>query len=231
MKILFHKACYRSVISHKSDIKLLQIPSYPRFSYDGAMNLRTLAAPSQQQEDIKRSRFLTLAAPCSEPLQAERFLAQHRFADANHHCYAWRVGQIYRFNDDGEPAGTAGRPILQALDGQQLDQVVVLVARWFGGIKLGAGGLIRAYGGCAARCLQQAETLALIQYRELKLHIPFEQTGVLHQQLAPHEAEIIAQDYRADGLTARVKLPAEQYQALYQSLRDASAGSITITEH
>src|SRR3546814_18000784 len=76
--------------------------------------------------------------------------------DATHNCWAWRIGDDYRSNDDGEPAGTAGRPILAAIDGQGMDRVVVVVTRWFGGIKLGAGGLVRAYGGTAAECLRRA---------------------------------------------------------------------------
>src|SRR5690606_2732749 len=90
----------------------------------------------------------------SDAASALGFIEAHHAADASHHCWAYRIGNEYRYSDDGEPGGTAGRPILQAIDGQGYDRVVVLVVRWFGGIKLGTGGLIRAYGGCAANCLR-----------------------------------------------------------------------------
>ncbi len=85
---------------------------------------------------------------------------------ATHNCWAYRIGQDYRFNDDGEPGGTAGRPILQAIEGQGVDRVVVVVTRWYGGIKLGAGGLARAYGGTAAECLRLAERTPLVVMRD-----------------------------------------------------------------
>src|SRR5690554_308002 len=110
----------------------------------------TLTGLATHQEDIRKSRFVPVAMPVKTPAQALAFFAAHSVADATHNCWAYRIGTEYRFNDDGEPGGTAGRPILQAIDGQQCDRVAVLVVRWFGGIKLGPGGLMRAYGGLAA---------------------------------------------------------------------------------
>src|SRR5690606_3299943 len=102
-------------------------------------------------QEIKKSRFLALAAPVANEETAKEFLAQNSDPAATHNCWAWRMGQNYRFSDDGEPSGTAGKPILQAIDGQELDNIVVLVTRWFGGILLGSGGLMRAYVGIADR--------------------------------------------------------------------------------
>ena len=116
----------------------------------------TLAATAQLAQEVRKSRFLANAAHVTTPDDALAFVAAMGHADATHNCWAYRIGQQYRFNDDGEPSGTAGKPILQAIDGQGLDEVVVVVTRWFGGIKLGAGGLMRAYGGCAAECLREA---------------------------------------------------------------------------
>ncbi|NLJ62757.1 MAG: YigZ family protein, partial [Alcaligenaceae bacterium] len=108
------------------------------------------------EEDIKKSRFLAIAAPVQSASDAMAFLEQHSVPDATHNCWAYKIGDEYRFNDDGEPGGTAGRPMLQAIEGQSCDRVVVLVIRWFGGVKLGTGGLVRAYGGVAASCLRLA---------------------------------------------------------------------------
>jgi len=110
----------------------------------------TLRAPVSVSQEIKKSKFLGHAAPVASEEEARAFLAGHSDLAANHNCWAWRIGQAYRFSDDGEPKGTAGKPILQAIDGQGLDNVAVVVTRWFGGILLGSGGLMRAYGGTAA---------------------------------------------------------------------------------
>lgn len=133
----------------------------------------TLDRPVSFSQDIKKSRFIAFAAPVTGEEDAKNFLAAHSDPDANHNCWAWRSGQTYRFSDDGEPSGTAGKPILQAIDGQALDNVAVLVIRWFGGILLGSGGLMRAYGGTAAACLRLGETSPVIAYVSATLSCPF----------------------------------------------------------
>ena len=103
----------------------------------------TPAAAHTAETEVKKSRFVATVAPVASPEQALAFVAAHRQADARHNCWAYRIGQEFRFYDDGEPGGTAGRPILAALEGSGLDRAVVLVVRYFGGVKLGAGGLTR----------------------------------------------------------------------------------------
>src|SRR3546814_8445542 len=98
----------------------------------------TLSAPCAYHEEIKKSRFEAHAAPVASVAEAMAFFAARSDPTATHNCWAYRIGQAYRYNDDGEPGGTAGRPMLQAIDGQGLDRVAVLVVRWFGGVKLGA---------------------------------------------------------------------------------------------
>ena len=110
----------------------------------------TLAGRASHLLEVKHSRFLAQAAPVATPDDALAFLREIAVPDATHNCWAYRIGGEYRSSDDGEPAGTAGRPILAAIDGQGFDRVMVVVTRWYGGIKLGAGGLVRAYGGAAA---------------------------------------------------------------------------------
>ena len=109
----------------------------------------TLQGLAEYREEIRKSRFHTIAAPVADEDEAQAFIAAHRDASAGHNCWAWKCGAQYRFSDDGEPGGSAGRPILAAIEGQDMDCVAVLVSRWFGGIKLGTGGLARAYGGGA----------------------------------------------------------------------------------
>lgn len=188
------------------------------------MSRQTLAAPASFELEIKKSRHLARAAPVDSPDTALAFLAEVADPTATHNCWAWRIGQHYRFSDDGEPAGTAGRPILAAIDGQGLDGVMVVVTRWFGGIKLGAGGLARAYGGAAAECLRLAPRIRLIDTREATLAAGFEHAGAVHALLAQHHAEKLDQGYAADGLRLRIRLPADRLDALTAALRDATRG-------
>jgi len=182
----------------------------------------TLAAPASHAIEVKHSRFLAQAVPVESPEQALAFLADIARTPATHHCWAYRIGGDYRSSDDGEPAGTAGRPILAAIDGQGFDRVMVVVTRWYGGVNLGAGGLVRAYGGAAAECLRTAPRRALIDYRELTVQAGFEDTGAVHAALAAHGAERLDEAFDADGLRVRLRLPADRVEALAAQLRDAT---------
>ena len=182
----------------------------------------TLAAPASHLLEVRHSRFLARAATAQAPAQAMDFIAHASDPDASHNCWAWRVGQDYRSSDDGEPAGTAGRPILAAIDGQGYDQVAVVVTRWFGGIKLGAGGLVRAYGGAAAECLRLGLRQPLLAMVKLELACAFDDLGTVHAALQAHAAEKTGERYLADGAVLSLRLPASQATALQLRLRDAT---------
>jgi uncharacterized YigZ family protein len=186
----------------------------------------TLAAPAMHLLEVKHSHFIVHAAPVTTPAAALAFLATIADADATHNCWAYRIGGEYRSSDDGEPAGTAGRPILAAIDGQGYDQVMVVVTRWYGGIKLGAGGLVRAYGGAAAECLRTAPRRTLITMRELELHAGFDDIGLLHAAIAAHGADKLDERFDADGLHLRLRLPADRIDDLKAQLRDATRDRI-----
>lgn len=186
------------------------------------MTLWTLATPASHQLEVKHSRFLAQAAIIDSADSAQAALTPLSDPAATHNCWAWRVGAQYRSSDDGEPAGTAGRPILAAIDGQGCDQVLVVVTRWFGGIKLGAGGLVRAYGGAAAECLRRAEKRPLILFAELEFACPFANLGDAHAALNAAEASKIDERFDADGVNLRVRLPAERVDDLKTRLRDAT---------
>jgi Uncharacterized conserved protein len=189
----------------------------------------TLAARATHAIEVRHSRFLAQAAAAGSTGDAMAFLAEVADADATHNCWAYRVGAEYRSSDDGEPAGTAGRPILAAIDGQGFDQVVVVVIRWYGGIKLGAGGLVRAYGGVAAECLRTASRRPLIAMRELELQAGFEDIGAVHAALAVHQGLKREEGFTSDGLRLRVSLPADRVDALMAQLRDATRDRVRIT--
>lgn len=182
----------------------------------------TLAGPADFLLEVKHSRFLAQAGPVDSAEAAHAFMATVADPTATHNCWAWRVGDQYRSSDDGEPAGTAGRPILAAIDGQGYDRVAVVVTRWFGGIKLGAGGLVRAYGGAAAECLRRAQRLPLVAMRTVALQAGFDDIGAVHAVLAAVGAEKRDERYEADGLHLEVTVAESQLDALRVQLRDAT---------
>lgn len=189
----------------------------------------TLAAPASHSLEVKHSRFLAQAAPVASPEAALAFLDRSADAGATHNCWAYRIGANYRFNDDGEPAGTAGRPILAAIEGQGYDQVVVVVTRWYGGIKLGAGGLVRAYGGCAAECLRRAVRQPLITYVLADLAYPFGDTGAVHAVLPGHGAEKIKERFATEGVLICVRVPESAIESLKAQLRDVTRNRLRFT--
>lgn len=186
--------------------------------------LHTLAAPFQHSEDIRKSRFLAHAAPVETAQQALAYVQRASDASATHNCWAYRIGQDYRFNDDGEPGGTAGRPILQAIDGQGFDRVAVVVTRWYGGIKLGAGGLIRAYGGTAAECLRLAERIPIVAMVKLSMRCDFAELALMKARLKELGVEIEQERFEADGVSLRLRLPADRVDEAKGRIVDISRG-------
>lgn len=188
----------------------------------------TLAARASHLLEVKHSRFLALAAPVVAPDDALAFLREVATPDATHNCWAYRIGSEYRSSDDGEPAGTAGRPILAAIDGQGYDRVMVVVTRWYGGIKLGAGGLVRAYGGAAAECLRQAERLPVVAMTSQVLACPFDDLGTVHAALAVHQAVKREESFDESGARLVIELPADRVDALKIQLRDATRNRVRV---
>lgn len=187
-----------------------------------------LCAPATLRQEVKKSIFVANAANVASAAAALEFVAAVAERSATHNCWAYRIGQQYRFNDDGEPGGTAGRPILQAIDAQQMDHTVVVVARWFGGVKLGAGGLARAYGGCAAECLRLAAKTAAIDMAAVAFALPFSALPLLQGRLAEFGASIAEERFTADGAELQLALPAAQVDALRAWVTDATRGRSTL---
>lgn len=185
---------------------------------------QTLAGHAQYQEDIKKSRFMALAAPVQSADEAMRFFAEQQVVQATHNCWAWRIGQAYRFHDDGEPGGTAGRPILQAIESQDCDQVAVLVVRWFGGVKLGTGGLARAYGGTAAQCLRLADKVALVEERRVYCQCAFADLARVQARLLEAGARIETETYTASGVEWCLAIESGRVDALAVLFTDLTRG-------
>lgn len=188
-----------------------------------------ILAPSTQSQEIKRSRFQAVAAPVADEEAARAFLAAHAVPEASHNCFAWRLGQNYRFSDDGEPSGTAGKPILQAIDGQDLDGVVVLVTRWFGGTLLGSGGLMRAYGGTAALCLQAAEKRRHVATRPVSMALAFADLALVKARLsAISDVTVARETFTTEGAVLDVVLPEAEALTILALVSDLTRGRAAI---
>ena len=185
------------------------------------LTLRTTETFSQ---DIKKSRFIAVYGPVSDEQDAKDFIAAHSDPAANHNCWAWRVGQLYRFNDDGEPSGTAGKPIMQAIDGQGLDHVAVVVIRWFGGILLGSGGLIRAYGGTAAMGLRAAEKAEVIAMDAATITCDFSDLALVKARLVSNGVTIATESFTGTGAVLDVQMAKPLRETIRTLVRDLTRG-------
>lgn len=177
------------------------------------------------EQIIKKSRFLAIALPIATEEEAKAAVAAHAEAGANHNCWAWRIGAAYRFSDDGEPSGTAGKPILSAIDGQSLTNVVVIVTRWFGGILLGSGGLVRAYGGTAAACLRTAPMLELKPSVEGLVRLDFSDLARVKARLqAIVDLGIAEEQFTATGADLVLRVPEAEVEAVSRLICDLTSG-------
>lgn len=188
----------------------------------------TLKGPASFEETIKKSRFLTHAARVTSLADSLDFYESVRDPQATHNCWAWRINFQVRSSDDGEPSGTAGRPMLNVIERRKLENVMVIVTRYYGGIKLGAGGLVRAYSGSTAKCLDRAGTIKLFQLSEYTIKAGFEWTASVHGLLDQFSAEKLQESYNNEGLVLTVRCREADFGKLSNGLRDASRGQIEI---
>jgi len=189
----------------------------------------TLNRPETFSQDIKKSRFIAAASPVADEDAARRFIEAQSDPTATHNCWAWRIGQIYRFSDDGEPSGTAGKPILQAIDGQSLDAVAVVVTRWFGGILLGSGGLMRAYGGTAATCLRHGEKTLGIPTLSSEIECGFSDLALVKSRLAGvPDLTIEREVFTEAGARLSLSIPVANAEDVARMVLDLTSGRVTV---
>lgn len=189
----------------------------------------TLDRTEHFEQEIRKSRFLAIACPVESEAEAKARLAEVSDPAANHNCWAYRIGQVYRFSDDGEPSGTAGKPILQAIDGQALDRTLVVVTRWFGGILLGSGGLIRAYGGSAAQCLREAEKVPLVETVSVAIACGFGDLALVGARLGALPGVTIGdQTFTDAGAVLSVAVPKTEADDVARLVTDLTSGRAVI---
>lgn len=162
---------------------------------------QSIAEPAEAELVEKRSRFLAFAYPVSSPEEALQYVAllKEKYYDARHVCWAYRIGaegETTRVNDDGEPSGTAGKPILGQMQSLELSDVMVAVVRYFGGVKLGTGGLIVAYREAARQALLQAEPKECILYKQMTIAFDYPLMGEVMRYVKDAAADVLEQDFR-----------------------------------
>jgi uncharacterized YigZ family protein len=183
----------------------------------------TIALQVTFEEEIKKSRFQAIAVPVANEQDVKDFLEISKDISTTHQCWAWKIGNNVRFNDDGEPSGTAGRPILATIEGNELSNILVLVNRWYGGVKLGTGGLVRAYGGCAGQCLLLAEKIELIEKKKVSFSCQFNEWAIFQYELNQQQIEF-QQDYTATGVDVIALLQIHQIEPLSLKIQDVTRG-------
>lgn len=194
-------------------------------------HLLTLAGPAEAELKEKRSRFLAFARPITDEADADAVIDEiaRRYHDARHVCTGWRLGlpphTAENRNDDGEPAGTAGEPILAAIRRLELVDVLVVVVRYFGGIKLGTGGLARAYGGAADEALAAAPIRRVLLGREFRLEFQYPQQKTIRRQVDLCGGRLLEETYAAD-VVWRVWLPHSACDRFLDSIRELTAGRV-----
>lgn len=193
----------------------------------------TLSARVHSDIVIKKSRFIGCVEPVADRAAAQRRVASLRaeHPTATHVCWALMAGGHSAANDDGEPGGTAGRPMLEVLRHQDLESVLATVVRYYGGIPLGAGGLVRAYTDSVAKALLQAHKTPVVRWRVLRCALPYALEGWLRRELDTHNASLSEALHGSDGVTVALHVPEAAAETLIARLNDAAQGRVVWLRH
>ncbi len=195
----------------------------------------TIARTAETELKVQRSRFIALAFPVENEGESRARLEDtgRRYHDARHVCFGYKFGvgsqALTRRSDAGEPSGTAGEPILAAILKLELTNVQVIVVRYFGGIKLGTGGLARAYGQAASQVLEQAGIRQVDQGREFLLRFPYAREKSIRRLLESREGRLVDQQYGQDVLW-RIWLPHSVCRSFGEALTELTAGVTKLEE-
>ena len=211
-------------------------PTTPGFSAtDPPDDFLTVAEAVETEIKVKKSRFIALIHPAEDQDQARQLLheAARRFHDARHICYGYKLGtgteSYLKKSDDGEPSGTGGEPILAAIKKRKLTDTLVMVVRYFGGIKLGTGGLARAYGQAADEGLDKSKVRTVLLGRRFRMVYPYAQEKTIGRLVVRHRGRIEDQVYEME-ITCRIWLPHSTWRAFAADLTETTAGSVGLDE-
>lgn len=199
-----------------------------RFTFAVPNMPQTIIVPVQHELLIKKSRFIACVQPMTDRAAAQKVVAQlwAQHPQAAHVCWALLAGGQSAAVDDGEPSGTAGRPMLDVLRHQDLEGVLATVVRYFGGVKLGAGGLVRAYTDSVAQALLKAEKIAIIKQRLLTCTAPYALEGMIRRELESAGATLENVGH-GDDVRFEFSLPDTEAETLILRLNESGHGRIT----
>ncbi len=189
----------------------------------------TVAKAHERTEEVKGSSFIAFVTPAAslDEINAHLQTIRAKNPDANHHCYAYRLDNAVKFSDDGEPGGTAGRPMLEVLTKRKLERVLAVVTRYFGGTKLGAGGLVRAYSGALAKALDEAGVVEIKERIFLTLSAPFAISDTVLRFVSGFKGLTKeGLEYNAEGIVLKASLFAEDEAVFKKMMTDVSRGQI-----
>jgi len=197
------------------------------------MTVKSIYGPESIKE--KGSQFIAYLFPVDAPIDAEKHIhnLRKKYHDATHVCFAYRLkkntDEYYRYSDDGEPGSTAGVPIFNEIKGKNYYNILVAVIRYFGGIKLGTGGLVRAYSTAARKVIDSAQCEVIHIKKNTVLNFPYPLTGDMMQLLNRHSAEIIERKYTMEGVSIRCAIPLGSLEDFAQAVSDISSGKIHLS--
>ena len=198
------------------------------------MSYTILAAAIESATEEKNSDFLTFLHPVNSREEAMAFIDHYRktYPDANHVCWAYVIGNTRQpltqaFSDDGEPSGTAGKPMLHVLTERDVGNSLAVVVRYFGGVKLGAGGLVRAYSAAVSTAVNGAELVAVTPKVQLQIIIDFARETKIRHIVNQHQGQILNVHYAA-SVTLDISLPVAHAQLFAQQVINETAGDAII---
>jgi uncharacterized YigZ family protein len=193
--------------------------------------ITTIKEETSLEEEVKKSRFIAhcvKASSCEDAKVTLLAKLHQEHPKARHICWGWRGrGEVVRCSDDGEPSGTAGQPIVSAIVGEDISDCFVAVVRYFGGIKLGTGGLVRAYGGAARSVLRAASLEQRAPEVSFIITAPISMVGAVYGSL-PHGSQRLSELFTEDSVQVRVRIEASELRAIEIRVRDATRGAASI---
>lgn len=199
-----------------------------------AEGLITIKSAHETEIVINKSRFIASIHPAESEEEAKAFIQQKKkeHHDATHNCSSYVIGPtmlIQKANDDGEPSGTAGVPMLEVLKKQQLHNVVVVVTRYFGGIKLGAGGLIRAYGSAVSQVIKEIGRIILLDAIPFEVTLDYDQTGRFEHELQQSDYNLVNTEY-TDKVKYTIHVIATEEQNFIDFLNEVNQGKYSLNQ-
>jgi uncharacterized YigZ family protein len=188
------------------------------------------ASTTNTEIKVKGSKFISAVFPVSSKEEAETVYAdiKKKYYDATHNCFAYRINaNNFRYSDDGEPNGTAGKPILQIIDNKGMNEILCVVTRYFGGTKLGVGGLMRAYSDSAKLAIDQVEIKKKIRSRRIKISLNYDLENSVRKLLNTYNGKLEESNY-SEHINMNILIPESKAAAFEREIIEMSSNSITI---